>query len=121
MKISYIELVGKKYPLVFSLAASEAISDAFGGFDKMQEGLSGADTGKLAKTVDTVLAILLDAGQKYCKIAGIECPEALPCRPADVIDISDPAAVKAIFSAITNSNDREVEVASKNAEATTGN
>lgn len=120
MKISYIELLGKKYPLVFSLAASEKISDAFGGFDKMQKSLTTTDTGKLAKTIDTMLSILMDAGQKYCKMAGIECPPPLDCRPADLIDISDPTAVSAIFTAISASNEREVEVVSKNAEAAPG-
>lgn len=120
MKISYINLLGKKYPLCFSLSASECISDEFGGFEQMKKSLADDDTGKLAKTVDTVLAILMDAGQKYCKIAGIECPEPLQCRPGDVIDISDPESVQAIFRAISTGNEREVEVASKNAEATTG-
>lgn len=120
MKVSYIELLNKRYPLCFSLAASEKISDEFGGFEEMQQQLSGKDTGKLAKAIDKVLMILMDAGQTYCKMAGIECPPPLECRPADLIDISDPESIRAIFSAISTSNEREVEVASKNAEATMG-
>lgn len=118
MKVSYIELLGKKYPLCFSLSASERLSDAFGGMDKMQEALSDTkDIGKLAKAVDTILTALMDAGNIYCKMANIETPEKLLCRPSDLIDMSDPAAISAIFSAISAGNEREVEVAdSKNAE-----
>lgn len=118
MRISYIELLGKKYPLCFSLAASGKLSEAFGDLDKMQEKLSGGNVADIAKTVDTMLDILMEAGRIYCKISNIETPEKLPCNPSDVIDLSNPAALTAIFSAISTGNEREVEVAdSKNTEA----
>ena len=34
MKVSYIELLGKKYPLCFSLTAATEMEEAFGGLDK---------------------------------------------------------------------------------------
>ena len=118
MKITYIELLGKKYPLCFSLAASGKLSEAFGDLNKMQEKLSGGNVADIAKTVDTMLDILMDAGRKYCKIAGMDAPEALKCNPSDLIDLSDPTALTAIFSAISAGNEREVEVSeSKNTEA----
>ena len=120
MKISYIELLGKKYPLCFSLAASQKISDEFGGMDKMQKALGSKDFGEMAHAIDVVLTTLMDAGRIYCRMANIECPEPMECRPADVIDISDPAAIQAIFSAMTVGNEREVEVSSKNATPTQG-
>ena len=120
MKISYIELLGKKYPLCFSLAASEKISDEFGSMEKMTKSLKSNDFGTMAKTVDAVLTALMDAGQIYCRMANIECPPPLECRPADLIDLSDPTAIQAIFEAMAVGNEREVEVVSKNAKTTPG-
>jgi len=120
MKVSYIELLGRKYPLCFSLAASQKISDEFGGMDKMQEALGSGDIGKMAHAVDVVLSTLMDAGQIYCRMANMECPEPLSCRPADVIDLSDPEAIKTIFAAMAVGSERDVEVASKNVTPTQG-
>lgn len=108
MRISYINLLGKDYPLCFSLAATEKLTEKFGSLEKMQEEMSANSV----KAIGIVLDILMEAGQRYCKVAGIECPEPLPCRAADIIDLSDPSAVNGIIGAM--SAEREVEVAEKN-------
>lgn len=118
MKISYIELLGKQYPLCFSLSAAEKLSEQFGDLNKLQETLASGDTGEVAKAADVLLSVLMEAGRVYCTIAGIEQPEPLPCRPSDLIDVSDPTALTSIFLAISAGNEREVEAVSKNAEAT---
>ena len=120
MKISYFEALGVKYPLCFSMAASGKLSDAFGGLDKMQEKLGSGDVAAMAKAIDTILNILMEAGRVYCKMAKIECPEPLGCNPSDIIDVSDPAALNAILAAMAAGNEREVEVSSKNVETTSG-
>jgi len=120
MKISYIELLGKKYPLCFSLAATEKLNDAFGSMDKMTEAVTSKNVGEMAKAIDTILAVLMEAGRTYCRVTGQECPEPLDCRPADLIDLTDPTAVNAIYSAMAVGKEREVEVSSKNAETTSG-
>jgi len=120
MKISYIELLGKKYPLCFSLAATEKLNDAFGSMEKMTEAVTGNNVGDMAKAIDIILTVLMEAGRKYCKVTGQECPEPLECRPADLIDLTDPSAVSAIYSAMAVGKEREVEVSSKNAETTQG-
>lgn len=110
MRISYIKLLGKDYPLCFSLSATERLTEEFGSLEKMQEEMSRNSISSICKVLD----ILMEAGQRYCKAAGIECPEPLPCSAADVIDLSDPEAVTTVFSAINRGTEREVEVAEKN-------
>ena len=51
---------------------------------------------------------------------GGELPTELPCRPADLIDVTDGEAVKAIFTAISADTARTVETKAKNAGATQG-
>lgn len=121
MKISYIELLGKQYPLCFSLSATKALSDKFGDLTAMQKKIGDADLAVQADAICSMLSILLEAGQRYCRVAGLDCPPPLECDVGDVIDLSDPSAVTAIFAAISGGNKREVEVAeSKNAEAKRG-
>lgn len=108
MKISYIELLGEKHPLCFSLSAVEKLTDEFGSLEDMQKKLSANSIKATVKVLD----VLLEAGRKYCEIAHIDCPAPLPCSAGDVIDLSDPSAVTAVFSAM--SQEREVEVAEKN-------
>lgn len=121
MKVTYIELAGEKHPLCFSLSAVEELSDKFGDLDKMAAAITdGKNSVKKLKAVDTVLRVLLDAGRRYCAAAGIEMPEKpLGCRPADVIDITDPSAVEAIFTTLKNDTERTLEAKPlKNAEPT---
>lgn len=108
MKISYIELLGEKHPLCFSLSAVEKLTDEFGSLEEMQKKLSENSIKATVKVLD----VLLEAGRKYCEITHTDCPAPLPCSAADVIDLSDPDAVKTVFSAM--SQEREVEVAEKN-------
>ena len=110
MRISYIELLGNKYPLCFSLSATEKLIEEFGSLEEMQNALSSNSI----KAINATLDVLMEAGRRYCEVAHIDCPAPLPCRPADLIDLSDPSAVSAIFSAMSGGNEREVEVAEKN-------
>lgn len=118
MKVSYIKLLGRDYPLCFSLTASQELSDAFGGLDKMTKELTGVDMGKMVKAVNTTLGVLMKAGRIYSEAIGQECPEPLPCQPCDVIDMTDPESIKAIFAAINGDTERTVEA--KNTKAAQG-
>jgi len=118
MKLSYIELAGAKHPLCFSLSATEEICEAFGDTSSMADAITaGSDIDKI-KAIDKVLTILLAAGRRYCETVGMELPPALKGRPADVIDISDPSAVNAIFSTLQKDTERTIEAKSKNAAPT---
>ena len=114
MKISYLPLLGKDYPLCWSLAATRKITDKFGSIEKAQEEMSKNSVGAIC----TILDILIEAGQNYCKVAGIDCPPPLPCSAADLIDMSDTASISTIFKAMAAGNEREVEVVEKNSKAT---
>lgn len=120
MRISYIELKpGEKHPMCFSLSAVEALCDEFGDLENMRKAVT--DSGTLAeqiKATNTVMSVLIDAGRKYCAEMGIELPPAIKCRPADLIDITDPSAVQAIFSTISSDSEREVEARSKKEQPT---
>lgn len=111
MDLHYFEIAGVKRPICFSMRAIKNIQDAFGGMEKMSEGVIDRDIG----TVSKVMEILLDAGQAYCEGAGVECPPPLKCSPADLMDVKETqSAVEAIFEAIKTDSSREVEVLSKN-------
>ena len=80
MKVTYIELLGERHPLCFSLAASEALDESFGGLDRMTQALSSGSLSQTAKAVDTVLQILMKAGRVYCGARGgrTAAPAPLP-------------------------------------------
>ena len=59
MRVSAIELLGKKYPLCFSLTAATEMEDAFGGLDKLSERVAGGSMAQRARAVNTALAIWL--------------------------------------------------------------
>jgi hypothetical protein len=63
MKVTYIELLGERHPLCFSLAASEALDESFGGLDRMTQALSSGSLSQTAKAVDMVLQILMNVGR----------------------------------------------------------
>ena len=117
MKISTIELLGKQYPMCFSLTAAAEMDEAFGGLETLSEQLTSNRIGMVARTVNTALEILLKAGRTYAALNGMEVPDPLPCAPADLIDIRDGKAVKAILSAISGDTEREVETEVPNGEA----
>lgn len=118
MRVSYIELLGEKHPMCFSLSASEELSSEFGGLEKMQNALESKDIAQVASAVDKVLVCLLKAGRIYVGATGGELPAELTCRPADLIDVTDGEAVKAIFTAISADTTRTVETKQKNGKAT---
>lgn len=120
MKVTYIELLGKHHPLCFSLAASEKLDEIFGGLECMQEELACGEVHRVAKAADTILQVLMHAGRIYLSACGEPLPDPIPCRPADLIDITDKASISAIWSAIKNDTAQEVQTEQKNAEATQG-
>lgn len=120
MKVSYIELLGQKHPMCFSLAASERIDEEFGSLDAMMDELHSKEIRRIAKAADKVLQILMHAGRVYMSACGEELPPAIPCRPADLIAVSDKESLEAIFSTMKDDSTQEVAAESKNAGATQG-
>ena len=112
MKVTYVEFLGQKHPLCFSLAASEKILDA------MSDAITGDDLANKVHAIDRVLQILMKAGRIYASACGEDLPPELPCRPADLIDVRDPKATQAIFDVMRSDTERTVEAEGKNGEAT---
>lgn len=118
MKLSYIELLGEKHPMCFSLAATEALTDEFGSLDAMQDALTCNDIGVVVRSVDKVLSILMKAGRIYAGAIGEPLPPALPGRPVDFIEAVDKNTVRKIFEAMAGDSKQTIQAVSKNAEAT---
>lgn len=119
MKMHYIELLEKKHPLCFSMAAAEELDAHFGGLDKMGEALLSKDIKTVAKATDKVLTEMLKAGRIYAGAMGEELPPAIPCRPSDLLDPRDGRALTAIFATVKGDSERKVRTQG-NAEATQG-
>lgn len=120
MKTTYIELLGEKHPMCFSLAAAEEMSQRFGGMEKLEEEIGSGDIGRIAAATNALLEILMKAGRIYAEACGEELPKKLSCRPADLIDVRDKNVLAHAMSAIRGDSSREVETISKNMEATQG-
>ncbi len=116
MKLTYIELRGEQHPLCYNLYAIEEMCDEFGDLDAMSAKMNSKKKGEQISAIAKVLEILLDGGREYCKEMGIEIPPRVN-NPAALIDATSPEAVRAIFTAIKNDKQTEIEVASKNAVA----
>lgn len=106
--------------MCFSLTAATEMDEAFGGLENLSERMKSGGLAQQAAAINQALDILLKAGRVYASASGMELPDPLPCAPADLIDVTDGAAVKAIFSAISGDTEREVETVSKNGEAAQG-
>lgn len=120
MKVSYIELLGEKHPMCFSLAASERIDEEFGSVDAMLDELHSKELRRIAKAADKVIQILMHAGRIYMSALGEPLPPPIPCRPADLIAVTDQESIQAIFSTMKEDSAQEVVTEPKNAEATQG-
>lgn len=120
MKVHYIEFLGKKHPLCFSMAAAEELDEHFGGLDKMADELISDDIKRVAKATDKVLTEMMKAGRIYAKAMGMDLPDQISCRPSDLLDPREGKAVVAVFAALRGDTARKVKTEG-NAEATQGN
>ncbi len=121
MRVTYIELLGERHPLCFSLTAAEAMRGKFGSIGKTNEALTSSDPIESVGAIDYVLQAMLKAGRTYLSAKGEELPPPVPCLPSEVLHAREKVnALSAIYAAIVNDSEREVEVELKNAPATPG-
>lgn len=118
MKVTYIKLLDREYPLCFSLSAYEETVEKFGSTENLYAALTSENEAEIVRGLKIILPILMKAGRIYAQAIGEQSPPELPCNPADVMDARDPASLLAIFSAIKNDGSRSVETVPKNGEAT---
>ena len=120
MKVTYVEFLGQKHPLCFSLKAYEEVLDTFGSMDGLYAMLTSDNLTDIIQGLDKLLPILMRAGRLYASAVGAQLPPELNARPSDVLDARDPAALMTVIESIKNDTARTVETAQKNVEATPG-
>ena len=75
-RVTYATIAGKKYPLIFSLAAVKAIGARFGCVEKMADAMS-TENGATAETfnnISFILAVLIKQGVAYMNMFASDLP-----------------------------------------------
>ena len=112
---SSIPIRGEEYPIVFNGYALREIQNKFGKLANLKTAMV-VDEEPNFEAISNVASILLEAGQRYCKTVGKDCPP--PLRPwEDVLDLSDMSLLEKLFETISKGMEREIETVSKNSEA----
>lgn len=129
-RMQYVDILGKQYPLCFTISAQEQVNKEFGGLSKMFDAIKG-DADAAPSAVTDLLHILMVGGAARVKALAWmegETPDLPKLPPREVlkelVTMGDVAALKEnVFFAIRRSMERTVEVAPespKNAETTQG-
>lgn len=131
-RITYIELAGKKYPLIFSLAASKAVSAKFGGIDKIGELLNSGNIGtREIEAISFLVTVLIKQGcayknmfeadlppepgarhdgEKYISLSQEEVETCITLNEAGII-------IEKITECVNGSSQTEIETETKNMKA----
>lgn len=121
VKVSFIELrPGEQHPMCWNLLAINEVCDEFGSLDEMQKIVDEKDIGKSAGAIGKLLRCLLDGGRAYYEEMDMPLPKRVKV-PEALIDIRDPETIRTIFGVMQSDKKTEIEVVSKNVEATPGN
>lgn len=128
MRTASIEIGGKAHLLCFSARVVRAVTERYGGIERIDEALSGKDgtdaEPSAVKALDEavwLLATMMDGGARYAKQNEITTAPALTADELlDVLDIGDFAKMRAkIAETITKGKETHVEAdPGKNAETT---
>lgn len=111
MRTGTMEINGKVYLLCFSARVIKACTERYGSLENVFDALQTNDEIKALDESFWLLAEMMDAGERYAKIEGMENPKALTQEDLyDVFDISSMAYIQDhIATAVKNGNSREVE------------
>lgn len=124
MRTAKIELAGKEHALCFSARVVRACSERYGGIDHLNDHLSGDSVEKNLDEAIWLIAQMMDAGDRYAKLSGMENPPA-PTEEElyDLFGMDDFAGLRGkIAETITNGGSSTVEAAPpKNVKATPEN
>lgn len=102
MRTASIEIGGKAHLLCFSARVVRAVTERYGGMERIDEALSGKDgtdaEPSAVKALDEavwLLAAMMDGGERYAKLNGLPNPHALTADELlDVMDIGDFARLR---------------------------
>ena len=98
MRMSYVEFLGRKYPLCFSMAASQELVETFASLDNMAVALHETILLEMAAAVHTILTLPMKAGRSYAQPVGEDASPTLPCMPVVLIYLTDTPAIHHIFN-----------------------
>lgn len=109
MRITQIKILGAVRPMCFSARVAAAVEDHFGGMEQMADALTGE---KYIASNIWLLAKMLDAGARYEKMEGNDCPP-VPSEEEllDGCDLEDLRGLTAkLFGAIMTSRKQTVQL-----------
>lgn len=129
MKLSYLELEGKKYPLTFSLKTTQLITDKYKDMTTFSKVLNDPKVG-MSKKIDIVADVLesmMRSGCQFCnafsyspypnapfhdgKFISLSAEQIKLCIPPEEQDIKN--VINAINSCISTSNVKELGTQTK--------
>ena len=123
MRTATITINGKEHLLCFSARVIRACTERYGDVSGLGDALDDPDKGKALDEAVWILAQMMDAGARYAKLNGLECPEPLSVDAIyDTSDLGDFFAIRQrVVDTVTRGRTTHVEVQSpKNGEATQG-
>ena len=120
MELRYIELLGEKHPLCFSMSAAQNLTRHFGSMEEMGEQIMNEDVSVRRAAVVDVIAEMIRSGRVYAKAMGYDVPNPIPCDIADILEPDTVPLVGLILSVLRRDSSRDVEIegAGKNGGAT---
>lgn len=121
MRTAKIGIDGTEYVLCFSGRTMRACTERYGDVSKIAEALDTKDTVKALDETIWLLSALMDAGARYCRLNGVQCPNPLNCDELyDRVDPSDLSGLSYKIISTINSGKEATVVArpGKNTEAT---
>lgn len=124
MRTATLTLDGVDHMLCFSARTVRAVSDRYGGLDKMNEAFTDGDTAKLLDESLWMLSAMMDAGDRYARLNGLDNPPPVSYEDMyDLCGMDDLAKLRGkVFETIANSTGATVEVETpKNSGAAQGN
>lgn len=95
MRTAKIRIDGTEYVLCFSGRTMRACTQRYGDVSKIAEALDTKDTVKALDETIWLLSALMDAGARYCRLNGVECPDPLSYDELyDRVDIPDISSLR---------------------------
>lgn len=121
MRTASIEIGGKAHLLCFSVRVVRAVTERYGGVERIDTALSADDPLKALDEAVWLLATMMDGGARYAKINGLETEPPLTADELlDVMDLNDFGQLRTkIAEAVVSGKETHVEAdPGKNAETT---
>ncbi len=121
MRTASIEIGGKAHLLCFSARVVRAVTERYGGVERIDTALSADDPLKALDEAVWLLSTMMDGGARYAKLNGLEtAPPLTADELLDVMDLSDfGQLLTKITEAVVSGRETHVEAdPGKNAETT---